>query len=182
MATSRKDTVWHGLIMGLIGYSTVAITVSLGDVFQGRSFFYTVSLLGEWMFYGLTDPAQVVVWPGAVFAYNGLHLVTFLGFGLLASWLATESERGPLYWYMGLILYLFVFVHLFGVVLLMTEPMRAAVPLAQLWIPTVLSLLAMSVYLVRAHPQLVREMSQWVDPDDSATEAPTRVRPLPRPR
>ena len=170
MRATRSETVWHGVLTGLIGYVTVAFSVSLGDLMQGRSFFYTVSLLGEWLFYGLKDPAQVVVWPGAVLAYNGLHLVTFLAFGLLASWLVTVSERGPLLWYAALVMYLFFFIHLFGAVLFMTEPLRSAIPMLQIVAPSILALVFMSAFLLRTHPQLRREMREWVD--DTEIDAP----------
>lgn len=176
MAANRQEVVWHGVAVGLIGYASIALSVSLGDLMQGRSFFYTVALLGEWFFYGLQDPANVRVWPGAVFAYNGLHLVTFLGFGLLASWLANASERGPLFWYAALVLYVFVLAHMFGAVLLMTEPLRAAIPRLQIFVPSLLAAGLMSVYLLRVHPQLRREMSEWSDPDDEGAAAPRDVR------
>ena len=172
MSTSRVDTVWHGMMVGLIGYATVALSVSAGDLLQGRSVFYTVALFGEWMFYGLKDAANVRVWPGAVFAYNGFHFVTFLLFGLLASWLASVSERGPLYWYGALVMFLFVFVHMFATVLLMTESLRAAVPMWQMLVPTLLALVAMSAYLLWTHPQLRREMDEWVDEDDVPSRTP----------
>lgn len=172
MRADRTETVWQGLMVGSIGYFTIALSVSIGDVLQGRSFFYTVSLFGEWLFYDLKDPASVRVWPGAVFAYNGLHLVTMLAFGLLASWLASVSERGALYWYAGLVMFLFVFVHLFSAVLLMSEPLRAAVSLVQIVVPSLLAVVLMSAYLLRMHPQLRREMNEWVDEDDGAEEPP----------
>src|SRR5688572_31484067 len=62
----RTENVWQGLMVGLIGYVTIALSVSIGDVLQGRSFFYTVSLFGGWLFYDLKDAADVRVWPGAV--------------------------------------------------------------------------------------------------------------------
>lgn len=180
MRADRTEIIWQGAMAGLIGYAAVALSVGIGDVLQGRSFFFTVSLLGEWLFYGLEDPAKVRVWPGAVFAYNGLHFVTFLMFGLLASWLAAVSERGPLYWYAALVMYLFVFVHLFAAVLLMTEPMREAIRMSQILIPSVLAVVLMSAYLLRVHPQLRREMNEWVDntdadetiPEDSHAKSP----------
>lgn len=173
MRADRTETIWHGLMVGLIGYATIALGVSIGDVLQGRSFFFSVSVLGEWMFYDLKEPANVRVWPGAVFAYNGLHLITFLAFGLLASWLASMSERGPLYWYAALVMFLFVFVHMFATVLLMTEPLRAALPMWQIVVPSVLSVTLMSAYLLKVHPQLRREMQEWVDEDDVPRSAAT---------
>ncbi len=172
MSTNRVDTVWHGLMVGLVGYLTIAFSVSAGDLLRGRNFFYTVSLLGQWMFYGLTDPSELRIWPGVVFAYNGLHLVTFLVFGLLASWLASLAERGPLYWYGSLVMFLFVFVHMFASVLLMTESLRQAISMWQIVIPSILAVAAMSAYLLRTHPQLRHDMDAWTDPDDEVATHP----------
>lgn len=177
MSTNRSETVGHGLVVGVVGYVTIALAVSAGDLLQGRNFFYTVALLGQWMFYGLTDPAELRIWPGVVLAYNGLHLVTFLAFGLLASWLASLAERGPLYWYSSLVMFLFVFVHMFATVLLMTEPLRQAIPMWQIILPSTFAVAAMSAYLLRTHPQLRHDMDTWTDPDDEvATEPPASVR------
>ena len=167
MTEDRREAIWQGLIVGLIGYATIAVGVSALDILQGRSPFFTVSLLGEWLFYGLRDPNQVTVWPGAVFAYNGVHLVTFVAFGLMSSWLASISEHRPLYWYGALVLYLFVFVHLLAAVQLMTEPLRALIPLYQIWVPSLLAVILMSGYLLQVRPVLRREMSRW---DDNAEE------------
>ena len=92
MSTNRVDSLWHGLMVGLIGYVTIAASVSLGDLLLGRSFFYTVSLLGEWMFYDLSDPTKLRVWPGAVFAYNGLHLAYLANLSVL------PAAPGDLFW------------------------------------------------------------------------------------
>ena len=166
MPANRQEVLWHGVFVGLIGYATTAVSVSVGDLMQGRSFFYTVSLMGEWFFYGLQDPALVTVWPGPVFAYNGVHLVAFLAFGLFASWLASVSERGPLFWYAALVLYVMVLAHMLGAVLMMTQPMRAAIPMVQVLVPGLLAATVMGVYLLRVHPQLRHEMSEWVDHTD----------------
>jgi hypothetical protein len=166
MRASRSDVVSHGLLVGFIGYLTVFAGVGLGDVLQGRSFFHTFSLLGGWLFHGLDDPTQVRVWPGAVFAYNGLHLVAFLGFGVVASWMMAVAERGPLLWYGALVMYLFVFLHLFASVVLMTEPMRGAFSLWHLTIPSLLALATMSWALLQQHPQIRHELDVWVDDTD----------------
>jgi hypothetical protein len=170
MTQARSDTIWQGLVAGLIGYASVALAVGIGDALQGRSFFYTVSLLGGWLFHGRSDPANVLVWPGAVFAYNGLHLLTFLAFGLAGSWLANVAERGPLFWYGSLVLYLMVFIHLFAGVVQMTEPMRGGISLLQVTIPSLLAVMLMSAYLLRMHPLLRREMNTWEDNADELAE------------
>lgn len=163
METNRSECIWQGLIAGLIGYAAVALLVGTMDALQGRSFFFTASLLGEWLFYGLTDPSKVVVWPGAVFAYNGVHLLTFLAFGVLAGWMAAVSERGPLFWYAAIVLFLIAFLHMFGAILLMTEGLRNVLPAYEVWIPAVVSVIAMAGYLLLIHPRLRREMRVWTE-------------------
>lgn len=170
MTEARKEVIWQGLIAGFIGYATVALAVGIGDVIQGRSFFYTVSLLGGWLFYDQNDPTNVLIWPGAVFAYNGLHLVTFLAFGLMGSWLANVAERGPLFWYGSLVLYLMVFIHLYAGVVQMTAPMRAGISLLQVTVPSLLAVVLMSAYLLRMHPLLRREMDVWENNADELSE------------
>jgi hypothetical protein len=171
MRADKWDVICQGLFVGFVGYLTVFLGVGAGDLMKGNSFFHTFSLLGGWLFHGLEDPAAVRVWPGAVFAYNGLHLVAFLAFGLFASWTASVAERGPLLWYGALVLYLFVFLHLFAAVVMMTEPMRSAFSLLHVAIPSLLALGVMSWVLMYDHPQLRREMDEWVDHTDDAPVA-----------
>ena len=163
---NRIETLWQGLIAGLLGYAVVAILVGGIDVARGRSFFYTAALLGEWLFGGLSDARQVTVWPGAVFAYNGLHLATFLVFGIIAAWLASLSERGHALWYAGLVLYILVLAHLEAAVWVMTEGIRAALPDYQVLIPGFVGATAMALYLLRVHPGLRRQMRHWEDDDE----------------
>lgn len=177
MSASRTEVAARGAVAGLLGYATVALSVGLMDLGQGRSFFYTVSLLGDWLFYGLYDPTKMFVWAGGVFAYNGVHLLTYLAFGLMAAWLASMSTKGALYWYAGLVLYILVFLHILGAVLFMTEPVRAVLPMYQVVLPGVLSGVVMSVYLLRAFPEMRQAMRTWADPDDG-NEVPTAI---PRP-
>lgn len=161
MKADRTTTLWQGIIAGLIGYATVALLVGIIDVALGRSFFFTAALLGERLFYGLSDPARVVVWPGAVFAYNGLHLLAFLVIGTAAAWLAFMSERGPELWYLAAILFLFVFAHAFGAILFLTESIRAAVPVWVVVLPTMVAAVVMGGYLIVVRPALRHDLMTW---------------------
>jgi len=161
MRAERNETIWQGLMAGLFGYATVALLVGAIDVLLGRSFFYTAALLGEWLFYGLKDPAQLTVWPGAVFAYNGVHLLTFLGFGLLAAWLASMAERGPALWYAGMVLFLLAFLRLFAAVLFMAEPLAAVLPGFEIWLPGIAAAVVMVAYLLHVHPKLLKHTDDW---------------------
>jgi hypothetical protein len=160
-AETWTEVTWTGVTAGLVGYALVALLVGILDVALGRSFFYTASLLGESLFYGLRDPAAVVVWPGAVFAYNGVHLVAFLAVGIAGAWLARLAERGPELWYVGFVLFLLVALQALAAVLLMTEPFRSALPLAMIVAPTVLGLVAVALTLGWERPGLRHELSTW---------------------
>jgi hypothetical protein len=181
MRADRLEVVSFGLVIGFVGYAIVFLGVGAGDVVQGRSFFYTFSLLGETLYYGLDDPAQVRVWPGAVFAYNGVHLMAFLAFGVVASWMASVAERRPLLWYGALVMYLFVFLHMFASVVFMTEPMRASLSMWQVALPSLVALVAMTWVLIMQHPQLRRELREWDDPDDDEEEIAASGEPLTHP-
>lgn len=161
MTAERSETIWQGMVSGIFGYATVAILVGTMDVMQGRSFFFTASLLGEHVFYGLNDPNQVVVWPGAVFAYNGLHLMTFLFIGMATAWLAYMSERGAELWYLAAVLFALLFLHAFGGILILTEDLRSAISIWTIIIPTIFAGLVMVAYLMWARPALRHELQTW---------------------
>ena len=160
---SGSEVAAHGFLAGLIGYAAVALLVGLVDVARGRSFFFTAAMLGEAMFDGLTDPSRVVVEPGAVFAYNGAHLAAFVLMGLCAAWLAHVAERGAQLWFPALVLFLFVLLHAFGAVLLVTEPLRQAMPAWLVGVPTLVAVAAMALYLLAIHPALRQRPGEWDD-------------------
>jgi hypothetical protein len=88
MRTSVQDTLRQGLVAGLIGYVAVGIVFGIVDMIQRHSPFHTAAVLGATLFYGFQDPAQITVAAPYVFAYNGLHLLVFLLFGMIGAWLA----------------------------------------------------------------------------------------------
>ena len=167
MKTERVQIYWQGLLAGLVGYATVAIVVAAANVFLGRSPFHTAALLGQALFYGLTDPSQLTIWPGPVLAYNGSHLLIFLGLGVMAAWLAWLSERGPHFWYIGVVMMFFVVFHLFGVFLLVNDRIRSALSPWALLGAGFAAMATMSAYLVWAHPKLRSEFRDFaaLDPD-----------------
>ena len=160
-AADRLEVIWDGLMAGLIGSATVAILVGILNIVEGRSFFFTAAMLGEKLFYGLRDPSTVVVWPGAVFAYNGVHLLGFFAIGMSGAWLAYMAEKGSELWYLGLVLFLLVVLHAYAAVLLMTEGLRSVLPAWMILVPTLAGVSATSIYLLYARPGLRTEMKTW---------------------
>ena len=64
-----RSIVRDGLVAGLIGAGGVAIWFLVIDAISGRPFF-TPSVLGSAMFFGLRDPAVATVEMQAVAAYT----------------------------------------------------------------------------------------------------------------
>lgn len=89
----------EGMIVGLIGYASVAVFYCLFDLLAARGALYTVDLLGKAVFRGLRDPA-VLQGPVrldlmAIFWYNGVHLLIALAIGLTITFLAQQVEWHP---------------------------------------------------------------------------------------
>jgi hypothetical protein len=161
MRAERAQTNLQGLAAGFIGYAAVALFFAIFNLVAGRSPFFTAAFLGDALFYGVRDPAAVVIWPGPVFAYNGVHLLMFLALGMVASWLALLSERGPQFWYIGAILFLFVVFHLYGFVLLVTGGVQAVLPTWTVFASTVLAGTVMFAYLLWVHPRFRSELHDF---------------------
>lgn len=159
----RDHWLSYGLLAGVIGYVTAALVFVLGDLATGHNAFRTAALLGSAYFYGLRDPSPLVIWPGPVFAYNGLHLVIFLGLGLIAAWLAELSERAEHFWFVSLFFFLFIAAHLFAMVQLATEEIRSSIPMWLIGGASVASGVAVLAYLLSVHPAVRHQLVAPID-------------------
>lgn len=163
MKPQTRSILTQGLVAGLIGYVVVAGLFFVANVIAGRPPFYTVAVLGGTLFYGWTEPADVVIWAGPIFAYNGAHAVVFVILGVIAAWLASNAERGPQLWYLGLSVFIFVIVHIVGALTWMGALVRTVLPLGLVVAASVLAAAAMALYLWRVHPTLRREFREYED-------------------
>lgn len=163
MKAERTEVLTHGLVAGVLGYAVVVVFYAVWNALQGRSPFFTAALLGEAAFYGLEDPSEVTVWAGPVLAFNGLHLIVFLIVGMVAAWIATQSERGAHFWYIGMSLFIYGMIHVLGLVLWLAAPLRVEMPVWSALVVTVLALGGMSLYLLEVHPRLRRELREYQD-------------------
>lgn len=161
MKEERTEILTHGLVAGVLGYAVVVVFYAVWNVLQGRSPFFTAALLGEAAFYGLRDPAEATVWAGPVLAFNGLHLIVFLIVGMITAWIATQSEHGAQFWYIGLSLFIYGIIHVLALALWLAEPLRGALPVWSALLVTVLALGGMSLYLLHVHPRLRRELREY---------------------
>ena len=144
----------EGLIAGFIGFITVIVFVATADLLRGRSPFHTAAMLGSVIFFGLRDPAQLVVWPGPVLAYNGVHLSLFLLLGTFMAWLASLAERRPRMWYFALIIFLIVVPHVVGFPIWFGPAVGTAISVWVVGLATGAAAVAMAAYLWWAHPRI----------------------------
>lgn len=162
MRRDWRTVLTEGFFAGLIGYAVVAVVMGIFDVLGGQPLFRTPALLGSAMFYGLSDPARLRIWPGPVLAFNGVHLLVFQVLGVIAAWFAHLSERGPQFWYVGAVVFIFVLFHLFGVMLFASPQMSAVVGVWKLLLAGVAAVAGMSAYLIRVHPLLRDDLAHEV--------------------
>ena len=156
-----------GLFAGTIGGVLVALWYLVLDSLNGRPLF-TPSLLGSVLFKGATDAASVVVEPQVVAWYTAVHFLAFLGMGIVSSWLATQFERFPT---VGVaILFLFVIFETAFFIFAFTVG-RMVLGTLGLWTIAVANLLAaagMALYLLRRHPEALRNMDRiWTDQESA---------------
>lgn len=152
-----------GLVSGLVGYATVVLFFALLNVIQGRSVFHTAALLGSHLFFGLKSPADLVIAPGPVLAFNGLHAALFLCAGFFMACLAEIAERIPQGWYVVVILFLIVMPHVIGLPVWFTDPIQAEIPLWYVVAASSMAAVAMGGYLLAVHPRLRAALSEFGD-------------------
>jgi len=182
MKETQSQVLYEGLVAGLVGYLTVALVLGLVDVFAGHSFFYTAAALGQAMFGGSAEAGESVVSPGAVFAYNGVHLIAFLVFGFLVAWLVVETELHPTFWYVAFFIPLGVFFFVTVVAAGFGEALGGALPWWSVILANVLAALAMGAYLHRAHPSLLREVRTGLETASRSSPGSSTLGPPLRPR
>ncbi len=168
MTPERARVLSEGLVAGLLGYAVIALFFGSLHLFTGQSLFRTAAALGDGL---VSHDASIVrgVTAGSVIAFNGIHMLAFTLFGMIAAWLVSRAERNPGFFIVMLFLGLAgFFVSLSGFLGFSIDR-----PLAPSWIAVavanVIAGLCMAGYLFRAHPGLwavIREST------DTETEHP----------
>lgn len=85
-------------------------------------------------------------------AYNGVHLLVLLAFGVALSWLADLSERFEQAWYLIGSLAPFIGAHFLVVPVWLEARSGGALPLGMALTAAVVGLVAMGTFLWLAHP------------------------------
>jgi hypothetical protein len=164
MSPERARTLTEGLVAGLLGYASIALFFGILHLVTGQSIFATAAVLGD----PLVSHGSVVIGgavTGSVIAFNGIHLIAFLLFGVIAAWLVSRSETNP-----GFFL-IMLFVGLAGFFYSLSGFLGYSVdrPLAPSWVAVAVANLVagllMATYLLRAHPGLLAKVIGQMDPE-----------------
>jgi hypothetical protein len=172
-----KRIVREGFVAGLIGAASVATWFLLVDLVAGRAFF-TPAMLGDALFWGVRDPAQVqVVFPtivGPIIGYTMVHVLAFVAVGMVAAFLAYEVELFPHALFI-VVVFFAVFEFGFYVILaILASPLLGALAWWNVAIGNTIAAAGMGYYLWRMHPKLREELKEHPlgEPMDQGVDEP----------
>lgn len=160
MKPDRAQVLTQGLVAGLVSYAAVVLFFIVANLVAGRSPFHTAAALGSALFYGLSDPARLVIEPGPVLAMNGLHLVLSLAVGTVAAWLLFETERHHFIWYFVLFIFLAGFVYSLLAIGILGAEIAHVIPWWSVLAGNVVWMLSLGSYLWLQHRGLVAALKR----------------------
>src|SRR5205809_6012136 len=146
----------EGFVAGLIGAGAVALWFLIVDAIAGRPF-VTPAMLGSAVFWGVRDPALVVIEYPRIIGYTMIHVSAFIVVGVVAAALAAEVEVAPPTLYL-LVVFFAVFEFGFYVtVAILAQPPLGALAWWNVATGNALAALGMGYYLRRQHPNIGEE-------------------------
>lgn len=158
-------TIREGLVVGIVGYFSVAVLYAVFDVIAARGALYTVDLLGKSVFKGLRDTAvlglPIAPDTTAIFMYNGLHLLISLAIGLIVTGLVELSERRPSRARIVRLTIIAGFVATIVAVGLLTSPIRPLLPWWSIVLANAFAVLLAGTYLTWKRPGTWRRLSPF---------------------
>jgi hypothetical protein len=170
-----KRILREGLVAGLIGAASVATWFLLVDLVAGRAFF-TPAMLGDAVFWGVRDPAQVQIAFPPVVGYTMVHMLAFVVVGAVAAFLAHEVELLPHALFI-VVVFFAVFEFGFYVILaILASPLLGALAWWNVAIGNTIAAAGMGYYLWRMHPRLREELKAHPlgEPMDQGVDEPAR--------
>ena len=148
-----RSVLRDGIVTGLIGAGGVAVWFLVIDAISGRPFF-TPSVLGSAMFFGLRDPAVVTIELPAVAAYTLVHLVAFLAVGVVVAAMLAELRKTPhVLWLLAEFFIVFEF-GFHGVIAVAFAPVAGLLAWTNVAIGNLIAAGGMGYYLWRTNPVL----------------------------
>lgn len=158
-----KNLAEEGVLCGIIGAAVVALFFLFIDSLQGQPL-YTPSLLGSVLFLGQTVDDVSGINPTIVFAYTGVHVLLFLMAGVGVAWMVSQFQRNPQFGLVLVLVFLLFQAVLFGLEVSMVPSLVGAIGAGIVAVANVLAAVAMFAYLLRRHPDALRQLREsWND-------------------
>src|SRR5438034_6942513 len=143
----------EGFVAGLIGAGAVALWFLIVDVIAGRPFF-TPAMLGSAVFWGVRDPAGVVIEYSRIIGYTMIHVSAFIIVGTVAAALAAEVEVAPPTLYLLVVMFAVVEFGFYIMLALLAQPLLGALTWWNVAIGNAIAAYGMGYYLWREHPKI----------------------------
>lgn len=148
----------EGIIVGLIGFATVALFYAVFDLLAARGVLYTVNLLGMAVFRGLRDPSvltlPVQLDTGAIVLYSLVHLALAIAIGWFVVRLVWAAEHEPPRAPLVTAIIIGGFVITVLLVGWLSRPIRPVLPWWSIMTANLLSMILAGWYLLHHHPGL----------------------------
>ncbi len=163
----------EGFVAGLIGAAAVALWFLMVDTMAGRPFF-TPAMLGDALFWGQHDPAQVTVAFPTVVGYTMVHVIAFVLVGVVAALLAYEVELFPATLYIVIVFFAVFEFGFYVIVAILARPLLGALAWWNVAIGNAIAAFGMGYYLWRMHPKLREELAAHPlgEPMDQGADEP----------
>ena len=162
---STDRTFRLGMIVGVIGFASVAGFYAIFDILAARGALYTVDLLGKSIFRGLRDPSilglPIELDTTAIILYTGLHLLISLAIGLIVTGLVEYSGRKPSHARAVLWTIIAGFVITIGIVGMLSGPIRPLLPWWSIVVANGLAVVLAGAYLLRRRPGVWSRLSSF---------------------
>lgn len=149
----HSRTLRDGLVAGVLGATVLALWFLVPDLLY-REPFFTPGALGSAIFLGITEQAQVEISLMTVGLYTVIHYGIFILVGLLASGFMAKAEESPRTLLLGMLFIVSYGTMFIGIVALFGEWILGALAWWAVLFGTVVAVLTMASWLIRAHPHL----------------------------
>ncbi len=143
----------EGFIAGLIGAAAVALWFLIVDAVAARPFF-TPAMLGSAVFWGVREPAQVVIEYSRIIGYTMFHVSAFIIVGTVAAVLAAEVEVAPPTLYLVAVFFAIFEFGFYVTVAVLAQPLLGALAWWNVAIGNAIAAYGMGYYLWQAHPKI----------------------------
>jgi hypothetical protein len=153
MALTQRSVLRDGIVAGLIGATVVAVWFLIFDSARGRPFL-TPSLLGSFVFSGVTDPSRVEIAVAPIVGYSILHGIAFMLFGVIAASMIVVAERERAIFVAFVILFAAFEVFFIAVVGAFSQSLLGALVWWSILVGNLLASVAMLWYLFHRDPSL----------------------------